>query len=407
MARICIVTPGQPSTSPRVVKEADALSEAGHSVVVIGGYWSNWADRCDQRLLAARPWSFVRVGGHPMRKPLTYWYTRASHKVLRTVGPRLGDHGPPPAWYESRVGIFLERYAARVAADLYIAHYAATMPAAIGAASSNGAVAIYDAEDWEGESPVSRGIERNYIRSFSCVTASSPEIGSLYRNEYGVCPTTILNVFPAGSRISLPARRDVGTPLSLYWFSQTVGPGRGIEDVLLAMGRLRDREIVLHLRGRWAAGYRVALGRLVSRCGLDPSRVVQHEPACPGEMVRLAEGYDVGLALEVPTNVARSTCLTNKLFTYVLAGNALVLTETAAQAAIAKEVGSAALCYRAGDIAPLASRLRLWHDDRDALLAARVAVARCGDGRYNWEVEKGKFLSVVDTVLGVRARSHA
>ena len=29
MSRICLLTPGQPSTNPRLVKEADALADAG------------------------------------------------------------------------------------------------------------------------------------------------------------------------------------------------------------------------------------------------------------------------------------------------------------------------------------------------------------------------------------------
>ena len=36
MARIAIVTSGHLSTSPRVVREADALAAAGHDVAVSG-----------------------------------------------------------------------------------------------------------------------------------------------------------------------------------------------------------------------------------------------------------------------------------------------------------------------------------------------------------------------------------
>lgn len=405
MAKICIVTPGQPSTSPRVVKEADTLSAAGHSVIVLGAFWSDWAYRCDRQLLADRPWSYVSVGGHPTREPVMYWYTRASYKTLRVIGSRLGVQDARPAWLGSRIGTLLNRHAISVSADLYIAHYAATMPATIAAARDAGAAAMYDAEDWEAESPLSLCIERRYIRSFSYVTASSPEIGALYLSEHGVRPTTILNVFPRGSRAcNLP--RTENEALSLHWFSQTVGPDRGIEDVILAMGRLRDQAIILHLRGRWAPGYRSALTRLASDCGLDAGRIVQHEPACPSDMVRLAQGHDVGLALEVPASVARSTCLTNKLFTYILAGNALVLTQTPAQAAIAQEIGPTALCYPRGDIGTLAARLRLWHDDRSALRGAQAESARHGEMRYNWDVEKEKFLSVVENALSEKMASR-
>jgi len=35
MSTVCLVTPGQPSTNPRLVKEADALAEAGYDVIPV------------------------------------------------------------------------------------------------------------------------------------------------------------------------------------------------------------------------------------------------------------------------------------------------------------------------------------------------------------------------------------
>jgi len=56
MAKICLLTPTQPSVNPRIVKEADALAEAGHQVHVLCGHTIAWADESDILLLQKRNW---------------------------------------------------------------------------------------------------------------------------------------------------------------------------------------------------------------------------------------------------------------------------------------------------------------------------------------------------------------
>ena len=45
--RVTLLTTGQPSTNPRLVKEADALASAGFDVSVIGIRRAGWADASD------------------------------------------------------------------------------------------------------------------------------------------------------------------------------------------------------------------------------------------------------------------------------------------------------------------------------------------------------------------------
>ena len=54
--KIVLITTGQPSCNPRIVKEADALSAAGHEVIVVYNYFIKWADENDQLLLAKKSW---------------------------------------------------------------------------------------------------------------------------------------------------------------------------------------------------------------------------------------------------------------------------------------------------------------------------------------------------------------
>ena len=110
---------------------------------------------------------------------------------------------------------------------------------------------------------------------------------------------------------------------------------RGLEDVVRAMGQLRDFDIELHVRGSWQAGYLERFLSTAAAAGVSRDRIVSHEPAAPDEMVRLASAYDIGLALERPVALNNDILLSNKVFTYLLAGLAVVATRTRAQAALA------------------------------------------------------------------------
>jgi hypothetical protein len=165
------------------------------------------------------------------------------------------------------------------------------------------------------------------------------------------------------------------------------------------MGLLAPHPIELHLRGRWQGTYETALRRLAATAGVSQDRIVSHDPAMPDEMVRLASAYDVGLALEPPVSVNNDILLSNKIFTYVLAGNAVLATRTRGQSQLMSDLADAAAWCDAGRPESLASALRLWLEHRDALSAARVAAWRLGDARFNWDTEKARFLDVATAAL--------
>src|SRR5256885_1360031 len=70
--RVCLITPGHLATNPRIVKEADALSEAGCEVSVIAADYLPWARQADAEF-ADRPWRIAaRVPFGPNAPKLTY-----------------------------------------------------------------------------------------------------------------------------------------------------------------------------------------------------------------------------------------------------------------------------------------------------------------------------------------------
>jgi glycosyltransferase involved in cell wall biosynthesis len=109
----------------------------------------------------------------------------------------------------------------------------------------------------------------------------------------------------------------------------------------------------------------------------------------------------VGLAVEQTTPLNRALCLTNKIFTYLLAGLAVVVTDTPGQGPLGRELADAAILYKPGDVATLATGLRRWAKDKNELRKAKLASWQAACRRWHWEhpQEKGALLAAVAGVL--------
>jgi hypothetical protein len=163
--------------------------------------------------------------------------------------------------------------------------------------------------------------------------------------------------------------------------------------VVEILGRMRT-PAELHLRGFPAPGYAARLRGLAARAGL--ARPIRFLPAgAPTEMVRLAAGADLGLSTELAMPPNRNLCLTNKVFVYLLAGIPQLLSNTAAQAKLAPDLGAAAMLADLAWPDEAAQRLDQFFADPARVSAARAAAWDLAARRYCWDVEKSQFLESV------------
>ena len=118
-------------------------------------------------------------------------------------------------------------------------------------------------------------------------------------------------------------------------------------------------------------------------------------------MERLAAAYDVGLVAETGCTPNRRIALTNKLFSYALAGIPMLLSDIPAHRQVQADANEAVRLFRAEDPASLAEALDGWLDAPPAVLArARAAAYRLGQECWNWEREQGRLLAEVASVIG-------
>jgi glycosyltransferase involved in cell wall biosynthesis len=102
------------------------------------------------------------------------------------------------------------------------------------------------------------------------------------------------------------------------------------------------------------------------------------------------------MALERPANKNYNLTVTNKIFTYMLAGLAVVATDTAGQREVMRQAPEAGILYPAGDAKSLRAALEIWIGDRQKLHRTQQASWDAARMRFCWEVEQRKFLSVLE-----------
>lgn len=391
--KVILVTSGQPSINPRLVKEADALAGSGYEVTVFYAYWNEWATKYDEQLLAKSKWKAVRVGGSPTEGRLTYFFSRVLHKFIRIF-----HHPSLAVWALSRASFHLLQEVTKHKADLYIAHNLGALPAAFKAAKKYGKPCGFDAEDFHRnevsddvtDASVKRNaaIESRYFPLLTYLTTSSPQIAEMYKKLFpAIKPEVILNVFTKSAiKITSPHQS-----VKLFWFSQTIGGSRGIEGVVEALSALDKNHFELHLLGDLPVHSKPFIEQLKST-GIN---VFVHAPIPPDELIVFASKFDIGLALEKETPLNRDLCLTNKLFTYMQAGLAVIATQTTAQTAFMQQNPSIGTTYHSGDVEALAGILSDFQQNSEKLLACKEESLRLAHEKYNWDMESQKFLKLV------------
>ena len=85
--RICVITAGHLATCPRMVKAANALAEAGHTVRLVSAQFLDWAAEADRSIGGSR---WTTVDYRRSTAPAKYWATglqfHAARKWVRLAG---------------------------------------------------------------------------------------------------------------------------------------------------------------------------------------------------------------------------------------------------------------------------------------------------------------------------------
>ncbi|MCF3648683.1 glycosyltransferase [Synoicihabitans lomoniglobus] len=396
--RISILTSGPLCRNPRVLKEARSLSSAGYTVTVLAIAHDPHFEARDAAILEkARFHKIVldRMGSNiPVR--IVYFFERLlTWILLRGAIAHPARLGPYHA---------LLRLARRHTGDLIIAH--TELPLIVAAQlNREGRRVAADLEDWHSQDLLSDArlfrplqlltqTERTLLTTASYVTTTSQAMAEALAAHYGTPPPKVVyNAFPlSGTPAPLPRQQSP----SFVWLSQTIGPGRGLEQFLAAWN-LTTQNSQVCLVGQVDESFRESLLSL-----LDAShRLRLHfQPTLPpSELPLLFTTHDFGLALEPDTPANKNLTVSNKIFHYLDAGLAIVATPTAGQREVFDQVPCAALLDDLSDPKRLATQLDAVLQDHKLLRQMGTASRQAAETMFNWNQSETVLLAAVATAL--------
>jgi len=334
---IVILTGQHVSANPRVWKEANALVKFGYAVTILTTWYSLEKLEEDKKLLDQ---SVIYKPAVNLIKSLGAWgdtiFSRFVVKMafgvkrfLNLDSEFLLIHRPNKQF----------KLALTEQADLYISHQESGLVTGCKLLKQKKKVA-FDFEDWYSEDYVSktRAVsllkkkEKEAFQNGCYCSFPSESMRDAFFKAYSLAQKTaiIYNSFPDENNSSdseFIARRKK----SLVWFSQVIGPGRGLESLILALNHI-DEKIELHLLGQINTKYKESLISFLHK----RHELFFYEPIPHNEINKFLSSFQIGLAIENKFPESRNVTVTNKILQYIQAGNFVFATATKGQSEIAR-----------------------------------------------------------------------
>lgn len=401
--RIVILSVQHPARNPRVVKEADTLASAGYQVKVLTIASHFPSLDTDDELRRKGSWELNYAANLTRRSPSAFWQRLQSllaRKIIRKTGWEF------PASLGAVKSLLYKARACQ--ADLFIAHTEGGIWAGTHLLSEGRRVAV-DYEDFHSEDLLPQDrchrplhtlqkIEKKGLhQAIYCSTTSHSLSAALHAKYGGQIPIVITNSFPLGPRHPYQKDDQSDRPIRLLWFSQTIGPGRGLETFLKIWNKTKTFS-TLTLVGSSDSHYQNHLCEL-----LHPDKKLHLnfvDPLPPEHLPAFIAQHDVGLALECRTIPNRDLTITNKILQYLNAGIAVIATPTKGQREVFQNYPDVGIMLHEDENTQ--SNAVLIDDflsNRGQLQHMQNAARKAAEQTYCWEVESSRFLRAVEKAL--------
>ena len=337
---------------------------------------------------------FRRDGGR-LADRFRHRLARLAHDWLGQVSPRtLG----PGAWE-------LLRAARAAKADLTVVHSEPGLWLGSKLLDEGLRVAV-DFEDWfshdqlPGDRPedvrrLLQTLERHLLRNAHGCTTTTLVMAHALASDAGTArvPVVVPNCFAADASTLAPVDPDPrdDSATSFYWFSQTIGPTRGLETLAKALVRLH---------GNWTVHLRGSLGS--HRDWFEQTfpaslrgRVHCLGPVSNAQLPARTRSHDVGLALELPYCENKQLTASNKIHEYLRGGLAIIATATEGQREVMQRSPGAGLLVDAGDEAGLADAMQAMIDEPARLASFKAQSTRASRETWDWKVHAPRLLAAL------------
>jgi glycosyltransferase involved in cell wall biosynthesis len=403
-ARIALVSGTQPSQNPRARKAAAALVAAGYRVDILHPILLPQHIDEDQALAQTGGWRSVIYAD--LRAPWSGRWLRARRRLaMEQLKMKLGAGA-------HALGYGVGRACAAAMAQPYalvIGHQELGLYVAWRCAR-RGRRAAVDLEDWYSRDlpgaarrtrPIAllQRLEKWAGHHAAFVTTTTRVMANAFAiANHCAPPEVVYNAFDPASTPRVPSAHETHAERlpSLHWFSQTIGPQRGLELLWRALARL-NQPVALVLRGKLASGYGEVLKELAAAA---PTVRWSVEPTVPNDALLDAVAvHDLALALEIPYCDNKRYTASNKILQSLAAGLPVLATDTPGQREIMEQAPGAGWVVSSGSSESMTRALEQWLAQRAHWPHMRTAAQAAVASRLSWAHQVPTLLDCVAKAL--------
>ena len=393
--KITLISNSHLTSNPRLVKEAEALNEAGFVVSIIFLQHIAELENFDEDIIKKLPKvKFYKINFGSKNRASRYLnYKRLLRKFWIRINPKS----------KLSENVFFPEFKNLInknTADLYIGHTLLALPIVAWAAKNNGTKFAFDAEDYHrGESTdkiqnnFAQVVENKYLNGAEYISTASQFISDAYRKNFKQQNVITLNNFFAYNSLAPREKTNNSKPIKIVWFSQTIGLNRGLKEFISKLVLQNSDLIELHLRGTSDEFIQSQLLENVSTGWINK---IFFYPQCnPIELSFWLQGFDIGLALEPGFSVNNEIAISNKIFQYFNAGLAVIATPTTGQKWVIQRAPDAGVILSPDSNLDI---LKSWAENRSNLEDAKQAAVIAAKSKFDWDDEKKKLIEVIKQI---------
>ncbi len=406
--KICILTQSHLCRNPRVVKEANALAEAGYQVTILTTFtYKDLLDE-DYSLLNKEVEYRGIINLIPEQSNRFYRFKeRVKRRIAGEMISRFGLETPYALGYDYRKNL---KEAIKENAEFYLCHQEISTIIGVKLLRKGFRVG-FDFEDWYSHDLLPDANKTRPIKLLEkaekfalkhaqlAYTTSESLAKALADFAKSKKPKVLHNVFPFSERASLDGlfkdRKNLKLT-SIHWYSQTIGPGRGLEFFIDALHSIQT-PLEVHLRGNIFGKFKEVL---IEKFPFNKGHEIYFHPLVSHKelLSRIAE-HDIGLATEEYTPESRNLTITNKILQYLQAGIAVVASDTSGQKEVAELAPRSVFLFRNNNPDSLIKTLSNVLSNQEKLdIAKKEAIDICKE-KLSWELQKKNLLNWIEKAI--------
>lgn len=389
---IAIITGQHLVSNPRVWKEANLLHEAGYKVSIFTTWYSSQKLQQDYSLINRGVNYRSSFNLIPSLKSFpAIVYAKAIKRFANLAFQFFKIATIYQELYLPRTQL---KNISKYQFDLYICHQEAGL--IIGnKLVKNGHRVAFDFEDYYSEDyinkyrPVSllKQLESSALKNALFLTCPSETMARVIPKDYGIqTPIEVVyNSFPLHG----VEYADDKIPNSFLWFSQTIGPGRGIEQFIKALKKL-ESSVEVHFVGNISDVYKQFLFQemLGSNHNIRIMPLLSH-----ADLLHYISRFEVGLALELDIPANKNITISNKILLYLQMNLKVVASKTLGQLELQPNFSEQISYVDVNNTEAFSSILNT------IIQASSNRMVFDTDNKFSWEKTGGKIVKLVESSL--------